>query len=88
MTLKDLGDFLIYIGAVAAALAAVGVLIRFVVLKPLVNYLKEQIQPPLNKVHDEVNHNHGHSMKDQITSIDKTLSLYTEKFDEHLKNHP
>lgn len=87
ITLKDVGDFLIYIGAVAAALAAIGVFLRFVILRPLVNYLKEHLQVPLNKVHDEVNPNSGKSMKDQLNRIDSKLSLYMEKFDEHLKNH-
>jgi hypothetical protein len=87
ITLKDAGDFLLYLGGIAAALTAIGLVVRFAVLKPLVNHIKEQVSPPLDKVYSEVRHNGGKTMKDQLTSVDKKLTLLSKRLDEHLENH-
>lgn len=87
ITVKDLGDFILYAGGVAAALAAIAVVVRFVVLKPLVRHIKEQVSAPLNRVHTEVHTNGGSTMKDQLTSIDKKLTTLSKRLDEHLENH-
>lgn len=87
ISLKDLGDTVLYIGGVAAALTAIGLLMRFVVLKPLVRHIKEQVSPPLAKVYTEVHTNGGSTMKDQLTSIEKKITILSKRFDEHLENH-
>lgn len=87
ITLRDLFDAILYVGGVAAALTAIGLLMRFVVLKPLVRHIKEQVSAPLNRVHTEVHTNGGSTMKDQLTSIDRKLTSLSKRLDEHLENH-
>jgi hypothetical protein len=88
MALKDIGDFLIYLGAIAAALAAIGVVLRFVVVRPLMNKLKEELIPKTNTIHAEVTPDSGHSMKDQITRTEVKLDTLEQRFSDHLTNHP
>ncbi len=88
MGLKDLGDFLIYLGAIAAALAAIGVVLRFVVVRPLMNKLKAELIPKTNTIHAEVTPNHGSSMKDQITRTETKLDTLEKRFSDHILNHP
>lgn len=88
MGLKDIGDFLIYLGAIAAALTAIGVLLRFTVVRPLMNKLKEELIPKTNVIHAEVTPNHGSSMKDQITRTETKLDALEQRFADHLVNHP
>lgn len=87
ITLEEFFTGVIYAGAVAAALAAIGVVMRFAVLKPLVRHIKEQVSAPLNRVHTEVHTNGGSTMKDQLTSIDKKLTILSKRLDDHLENH-
>lgn len=81
MEVQDLGDGLIYLGMVAGALATIGVVLRFAVVRPLQKWLREQIKPDLTAVHAEVTPNHGQSLNDKITRIDDRLT-------DHLINHP
>lgn len=50
MEVKTIGDGLIYAGAIAMALAAIGALLRFAVVKPIKAWIGEQIQPVANQV--------------------------------------
>lgn len=45
-----MGDALIYLGAVAAALTALGVVLRFLVVKPLKSWITSQIAPVQRQV--------------------------------------
>lgn len=50
MTVKDLSDLVIGLGAVAAALIAIGALLWRVVVKPLRKSLTEELQPVVSRV--------------------------------------
>lgn len=98
ITIKDLGDVVLYAGALAAALGAIGVLFRYAFLHPLKRWLTEQITQrisvPLHTVKSEVTSNGGSSMKDRVGDTkqavqrldDKVVTL-SERFDRHLENH-
>lgn len=43
MTIKDLSDLVIYVGAVAAALSAIGFLIYRVAVRPFIRWLKAEL---------------------------------------------
>ncbi|MGW5259704.1 hypothetical protein ACWEQG_01935 [Microbispora sp. NPDC004025] len=105
MTIRDLGDAILYAGALAAALAAIGVVARWAVLRPLKKWIAEQIgqvkqgtaavqetaqavQATADKVHAEVSPNHGHSLKDHVIRTETKLDALTQRFEDHLANHP
>ncbi|MEV0968526.1 hypothetical protein [Microtetraspora glauca] len=98
MTVRSLGDLIIYSGTVAAALAAIGAIVRWVVLRPLKKWIAEQIrkvqqstqavQETADKVHAEVSPNHGHSLKDTVVRTEVKVDLLTKRFEDHLTNHP
>lgn len=67
LTLKEVTDFLIYAGAVAGALAAIGLFLRLAIVRPMRKWITQQLVPPIAKIHDEVTPNSGHSMKDDVT---------------------
>lgn len=51
--IRLIGDGIIYIGAVVAALTALGIFLRIVVVRPLMNKLRlEMISPLMNKLED------------------------------------
>ena len=51
--IRLIGDGIIYIGAVVAALTALGIFLRIVVVRPLMKKLREElISPSLNKLED------------------------------------
>ncbi|MGW4639538.1 hypothetical protein ACWEN6_13470 [Sphaerisporangium sp. NPDC004334] len=97
VTIRDLGDFVIYLGGVAAALAAMGVLARYVVLRPLKRWVGEQItallqgtqavQETAEEVRNEVKNNGGNSLKDAVTRTEYKMNELTRRFDDHLVNH-
>lgn len=98
VTVKDLGDLILYLGAVAAAIAAVGVLFRYAFLHPFKRWMTEQItqriSAPLNTVKAEVTNNGGSSMKDGVQDtkkaiqyLDAKVTTLSERFDRHLENH-
>ncbi|MEU9022351.1 hypothetical protein [Actinomadura sp. NPDC048394] len=90
--LRDLGGALIYLGYLAGALAAIGVVMRYVVLRwvvlPLKTWLREQIKPRLDDVHAEVTPNHGSSLKDAVTRIEQQQHELAQRLTDHLTNHP
>jgi hypothetical protein len=88
LTIKDLGDALIYLGGVAGALAAIGVVLRYVVVQPLKKWMREQVKPPLEQVRAEVSHNSGHSLKDAVSRVERKVDRLDERLDAHIDNHP
>ncbi|MCI0687226.1 MAG: hypothetical protein L0Y54_08325 [Sporichthyaceae bacterium] len=91
MTIRNLGDLIIYAGAVAAALAAIGAVLRLVVVRPLkawlAEHIQEQITKPLGEVHTEVHPNHGASLRDAVTRTERKVTALRKQFDAHLRNH-
>jgi flagellar biosynthesis/type III secretory pathway M-ring protein FliF/YscJ len=98
MTIKNLGDLLIYLGAIAGALTAIGWLIYRVGVRPFVRWLKTEItetreqvtqtRDAAEAVQAEVSHNHGHSIKDVVDRTERKVDDITRRFDAHLTNHP
>jgi Flp pilus assembly protein TadB len=86
VTVRHLTDWVIYLGAVAGALTALAILLRFLVLKPLKRWITEQIKQPLDKVHTEFRPNHGGSMKDALNRIERELQEQSVKLTDHLIN--
>jgi hypothetical protein len=90
--LRDLGGALIYLGYLAGALAAIGVVMRWVVLrwvvKPLKTWLREQIKAPVDDVHAEMSPNHGSSLRDAVNRIEARQNAMAERFRDHILNHP
>lgn len=91
ISVKDFGDVLIYLGAVSAALAAIGVVFRYTVLRPwqrwTENLVKQRISMPLDKVSNEMSPNGGSSMKDSMNRVELKVNLLSERFDRHLETH-
>jgi HAMP domain-containing protein len=92
MTVRHLGDVLIYLGALAAAVtaiaAALGLAVRFTVVRPLQTWLREQIKAPVDAVHAEVTPNHGSSLKDAIDRIETTVEQLRRDLRGHIEHHP
>lgn len=90
-TLRQLGDFILYFGAVAAALTAIGLLMRFVILSPLKKWISEQITQrlatPLNKVHTEMTDTGNGSIKSAVKRTEQKVDDLTIRFDRHLESH-
>lgn len=88
MTVRDIGDVIIYAGTVAAALAAIGALLRYIVLRPLKTWITEQIKQPVDAVHAEMSPDHGHSLRDAVNRTEGKVDSLTLRFEDHLINHP
>ena len=98
MTIKHLGDLIIWAGGVAAALTAIGFLVYRVFVRAFIRWLKEQIvqtreaatetRDAANAVQAEVTPNHGSSMKDQLTRTEQKVDQLDRRFTDHLINHP
>lgn len=88
MELRTVGDALIYLGAIAAALAAIGLVARWAVVVPLRRWLQEQIQPPLERVHAEMSPDSGLSLRDAVTRIERAQERLGSRLADHLANHP
>lgn len=98
MTIRDLGDALIYLGAVAAALSAIGGLLYWTAVRPFRRWLREQIREmrtaaeetrdATNAIQGEVTPNHGSSLKDAVTRTELKVDRLDQRFTDHLTNHP
>jgi hypothetical protein len=98
MTIKHLGDLIIWVGAVAAALTAIGGLFYWVAVRPFRRWLKEQInqtrgaveavQETAQAVHAEVTPNHGSSLKDAVTRTEVKVDALAQRFADHIDHHP
>lgn len=91
ITLKNLTDFILYAGGVAAALTAIGLVMRYVVLRPLQKWITEQITlrlaNPLNQVKTEMTDTGNGSIKSAVKRTETKVDLLTERFDRHLESH-
>lgn len=54
INLHRLGDAVIYMGALAAAMAAIGILLRWVVVRPLKSWISEEIREPLSGLRTQI----------------------------------
>ena len=54
MTIRDVGTGLIYLGALAAAITATIALVNALLIRPLRNWVHEQITDEVAKGHDEI----------------------------------
>lgn len=91
MTVKDLGDLVIYAGAVAAALSAIAAAVWWIFVRPFTKWLREQItatQGTAEAVHAEMSPNHGTSMRDAVDRAEVKLDRLDERLDDHIRNHP
>lgn len=95
MSVRNLGDLIIYFGALATALAAIGALIRWGVVRPLKSWIADEVRGPLREtqshaqaIEAEVSHNHGTSLKDAVVRTEVAVQTLTARFDDHLINHP
>lgn len=89
--IQDVGNLFIYLGALATALLAIGTLLHFVVVKPLMKKLRVELAPvqtQTQKIHSEVTPDHGASMKDQVTRTEVKIDTLEKRFQDHLVNHP
>jgi hypothetical protein len=59
MTLKDLGEAVIWLGAIAGAMLAIAALLRWTVVKPLKHWLSEQVVAPAKDAADQIKPNGG-----------------------------
>lgn len=87
MTLHDLGDLIIWLGAVAAALTAIALVVRRVVVTPLKNWISEQIREPVTAIRAELSYNHGTSMKDAVHRTELKLDELATRLDTHIGEH-
>lgn len=83
--IKTLGDFVLYLGALATALIALGALLRYVVLRPLKNWIKEQVGDPVAEIHHEVTPNSGSSMKDDMTGVREAVDALNKHLTTHIE---
>ncbi len=98
MTIRHLGDLIIWVGGVAPGLTATGGFLYWVAVRPFRRWLREQIEQvretaeetrdAANAVHAEVTPNHGSSMKDQLTRTEAKVDQLDRRFTDHLINHP
>lgn len=81
MEIKTLGDVVIYLGAVAAAVAAIAGIIHYVLVKPLRRWIREQVKEPLEK---QVSPNGGlkDSTRHLIEEVYGKVSELTEAHEE------
>jgi hypothetical protein len=70
-TVKTLGDVVIYLGALAGALAAIGLLMRYTLLRPFRAFLSREISGPLGEIRDQL----------------ATYGDLSKRLDDHLVNH-
>lgn len=98
MTVKDLSDFVIYAGAFAAALSAIGWLLYRVLWRPFVRTLKDELgatreaaeagSQTAEAVHAEVTPNSGHSIKDVVDRTERKVDALGRRLADHIDNHP
>jgi len=91
VTLKDLGDVIVAVGAVCGALLLIAAVVRFVVLRPLKTWITKDLAPkilePLHVVKDEVTENKGLSLKDAVVRVESRVGTLSARFDDHITLH-
>lgn len=71
MEIKTLGDGLIYLGYVAAALGSIGLVMRYAVMRPFRSFIQREINAPLVAI------------QQQLTGYGDV----SKRLDDHLVNH-
>lgn len=71
MTVKDLSDFVVGIGAVAGALMLIGALLWRVVVKPLRKSLSEELQPVVSR----------------LEKVEQSQSALNTRMNDHIMTH-
>jgi hypothetical protein len=84
--IRSVGDAVLYLGAVAAALAALGMIFRFMVLVPLKRWITEQVVSPVLKVKSEITTNSGSSMKDDVSSVRESVDKLNKNLNAHIES--
>lgn len=97
MDLKQVGDIVLYLGAIAAALAAIGVVVHWAVVRPIKAYLKREflavndkadaITDKAQTIVTEVTPDSGASIKDTVNRVDVRLEVLERRFSDHLRSH-
>lgn len=90
MDVKELTDWAVYAGTVAGALIALGVVLRYTVLRPVMRYLRESIGTPVRQVAAEIgasaqSEEDGPTLKDLVIAYGYRLSSLEQRFDDHLR---
>lgn len=86
--IKTVGDVVLYLGGVAAALGAIGVVLRFAVLNPLKRWITEQVGNPVQEIRHEVTPDHadpGSSMKDDLAGVREGLDALNKHLTTHIE---
>lgn len=82
MTLKELGDLVIWAGGVALALTAIIGLVHITVVRPLKHWLKEQIATPLKETEKSLKTSNGQSAGQYIENSSNML----DKIEKEISN--
>ncbi|MEV0151580.1 MULTISPECIES: hypothetical protein [unclassified Nonomuraea] len=83
--IKSVGDVVLYLGAIATALIAVGALLRYVVLRPLKRWITEQVGDPVQEIRHEVTPNSGSSMKDDVAGVREAVEDLNKNLAAHIQ---
>lgn len=67
MTVREIGDIIIYIAAFVTAIGAIILFLQRFLITPMKKALKEEITDLVKEIHDQVTPNGGGSLKDDVT---------------------
>lgn len=86
VTLRQAGDVLVYLGQLALAMAAVGVVLRFTVIRPFKHWIAEQLREPVGQIavlSAEMQPDHGSSLRDAVDRVEVALSSHVADHEAH-----
>ena len=92
MQLTTRVNVMVYLGTVAGALLAIGALLRYAVVKPLVRWMAKQLRVPVRQVAAEVgasaeSEEDGPTLKDMIIAYGFRLSAVEQRLADHVRDH-
>lgn len=82
MTVKEVGDIVIYVAAILTATGAIILFIQKFLIAPMKKVLKEEITDMVKEIHDQVTLNGGGSLKDDVTLMRQDLEDVKSKLEE------
>lgn len=82
MTVKEVGDIIIYIAAFVTAIGAIILFVHKFLIIPMKKVLKEEVTDLVKEIHDQVTPNGGGSLKDDVTLIRQDLEEVRGKLEE------
>lgn len=82
MTVKEVGDIVIYVAAILTATGAIILFIQRFLIAPMKKVLKEEITDMVKEIHDQVTPNGGGSLKDDVTLMRQDLEDVKGKLEE------